>query len=808
LAAYARKSDTLRFDLTHAKHRRLGDYELHELLGEGGMGAVYRAHQISLDRDVAVKVLSAQWATPDFADRFHHEAQNAARLEHPNIVAIHEVGTAEELHFYSMHLVRGQTLAGKLQHDGVLNPQAAAALMIPIARAIDYAHHLSVLRLDLKPANVLIDGDGVPHVADFGLARRMERELALTNDEVCGTPSYMAPEQATSGLEKISPATDVWGLGAILYELVSGQPPFLGATPHDTIQLVRTSTPRPVRSLVPTLPRDLQAIIDKCLTREVSRRYANAAALADDLAAFVAGKPVTARPLNPVQRIEHWVRRERTLAITAATLLAVFGLMIGIVATTRQPMQTAISDKSIAVLPFVNRSQDKDQEFFSDGISEDMLNLLSKVRDLKVISRSSSFSFKGKDTSLREIATTLGVAYILEGSVQRAGKTLRISAQLIDARSDHNVWSESYDRPFDDVFAIQDEIAGTVVGQLKLKLLGQAQAIDPEAYALFLQARQLVRLGTRAGYEQAIPLFQQVLAKAPGYAPAWDQLAAIYSNQAASGLRPVPEGVRLAREALDKALTADPNYAPAYAILGSLESNFTGDLSAAVRHFERALALDPADPIILGNAAGLAQDLGRLDLAIALQEAALALDPVSAGGHFNLGGYFLYAHRWEEAIASFRTALRLSPGRVDGQASLGLALLQKGDAEAALAEVQKEPEESWRLVALSIVYHALGRSADSDAALADLIAKYEKEDPSNIAYVLAYRGEADRAFEWLDKAQTYEDSGLSDIVVLPQFDNIRKDPRWLPLLRKLGKDPETLAKIEFKVTLPADKPAQ
>jgi tetratricopeptide (TPR) repeat protein len=432
---------------------------------------------------------------------------------------------------------------------------------------------------------------------------------------------------------------------------------------------------------------------------------------------------------------------------------------------------------------------------------------LAKVPQLKVISRSSSFSFKGKDVPLQQIAQALKVAYILEGSVQRAGKTLRISAQLVDARSDQNVWSQSWDRAFEDVFKIQDEVAGAVVGQLKLKLLGKAQEIDPEAYATFLQARQLFRQASRTGYERAIPLLQKVLAKAPGYAPAWNSLAGIYLSQTSSALRPGAEGVRLAREAIDKALAADPNYGPAYARLGWLEATFSGDLAASARHFEQALALDAADPTILSGAAALAENLGRLDLAIAANSAANSLDPLSATGYSSLGGDYLNARRPDEAIASYRTALRLSPGKVNAQASLGLALLQKGEAGAALAEVKKEPEEVFRLIALSIVYHALGRHADSDAALAESIAKYEKDASYNIAYVLAYRGEADRAFKWLDKAQQYEDPGLSELVVNPLFDNIRKDTRWQPLLRKLGKDPETLAKIEFKVTLPATSQA-
>ena len=508
------------------------------------------------------------------------------------------------------------------------------------------------------------------------------------------------------------------------------------------------------------------------------------------------------RDVEPSESIAHETGRRLDFAIIGVLSVAIIFLLTDRFVLRRGVNQPAeVPEHSIAVLPFVNRSEDKSQEFFSDGISEDMLNLLSKVHDLKVISRSSSFSFKGKAVSLPEIAKVLGVAYVLEGSVQREGKTLRISAQLIDARSDHNVWSETYDRSFDDVFAIQDDIAGAVVGQLKLKLLGQAQAIDPDAYASFLQTRQMARQNSRAGYEEAIPLVQQVLAKAPGYAPAWSMLAAIYMNQSGLGVRPVSETVRLSREAIDKALAADQNYASAHSNLGYLATNFTGDLPEAAKHFERALALDPASPVILSEAATLADTLARLDLAIALGKAAIALDPVNPIVRLNLGTCFLHARRSEEAIASYRTALRLSPGFVGGHSILGLALLQKGDAEAALAEVQREPEEVGRLLALPIVYHALGRSVESDATLAELIAKYEKDAAYDIASIVAYRGEVDRAFEWLDKALAYH-YALSDIAIEPLFDNLRHDPRWLPFLRRIGKAPEQLEKIEFKVMLP------
>ncbi|MGH8121539.1 MAG: serine/threonine-protein kinase, partial [Rudaea sp.] len=320
---------------TDPLQRQFGNYELLELIGEGGMGVVYRARQASLERDVAVKLLAAgPWASTEFVERFHREAQNAARMQHPNIVAIYEVGSAEELHFFSMRLINGSSLAAVVKREGRLPVARAAALMRTIAEAVDYAHRLGVLHLDLKPANVLIDDNGNPHVADFGLARRLDDGLAADSDEVSGTPSYMAPEQATAGARRITAATDIWGLGAILYELVTGQPPFLGESPQATLKLVVGDALRSPREINPSVPHDLEAIIRKCMVREVSARYASARALADDLGRFVDGREVSARPLNPPHRILRWAQREPKLAATA--LLALAALLTGLIATTQQ----------------------------------------------------------------------------------------------------------------------------------------------------------------------------------------------------------------------------------------------------------------------------------------------------------------------------------------------------------------------------------------------------------------------------------------------------------------------------------------
>jgi adenylate cyclase len=468
----------------------------------------------------------------------------------------------------------------------------------------------------------------------------------------------------------------------------------------------------------------------------------------------------------------------------------------------------AASDNSIAVLPFVNMSSDKEQEYFSDGISEELLNLLAKVRTLHVAARTSSFSFKGKEVPIPEIAKTLYVAHVLEGSVRKSGAQVRITAQLIRAADGYHLWSQTYDRKLDDIFAIQDEIAADVVKQLKVTLLGAAPTVrqtDPKAFALYLQARQLGYQKTADALKQSDALLRQTLAIDPRYAPAWDQLADNDIREIQIGVLPNEEGYRQAREAAEQALAIDPDYAPAQAHLGRIVNDL-GDLAGAAQHLERALALDPSDLVVLRYSASLLDSLGRLQQVIVIDEYVVARDPVNVTGLYNLGLGYRRAGRNDEAIARLRTALSLSPGFGAAHYLLGIALLLKGDAAGALAEMELETSENWRMIGLPMAYHALGRKAESDTALAALITKWEKESPFNIAYVYAFRGDADKAFEWLDKAVQYADPGLSEIRLENLLDHIHEDPRWLPYLRKVGYAPEQLEKIEFKVTLPEDSP--
>ena len=471
--------------------------------------------------------------------------------------------------------------------------------------------------------------------------------------------------------------------------------------------------------------------------------------------------------------------------------------------TTRERAE-AKANNSIAVLPFVNMSSDEEQEYFSDGLSEELLNLLAKISELRVTSRSSAFSYKGKDFKIADVGRELNVSNVLEGSVRKSGNQVRITAQLIKVDGDIHLWSETYDRSLDNIFAIQDEIAAEVVNKLKITLLGHQPDVrktDPEAYSLYLQGRHLRRQTIARAYEKAQALIQQALEIDPDYAEAWVELAALYTNQANLGMRPYDEAFQMAREAVSRAIAIDPDYAQAQASLGYIARSYDNDLITAARQLQLALQLEPANTDIIRSAASLIMSLGRLDEAIALSEFVVARDPVSPRSHSNLSLYYAYSGRWDNAIASARTALALSPGYSAGHYQIGIALLFKGEPQAALEAMQAE-KSIWGLIGLPLAYHSLGLKDESNAALAVLIEKFEKGAPYNIAYNLAYRNEIDRAFKWLDKAEEYKDTGLTDILNEQLFSNLHNDPRWLQFLERIGYSPAQLASIEFKVELP------
>lgn len=474
-----------------------------------------------------------------------------------------------------------------------------------------------------------------------------------------------------------------------------------------------------------------------------------------------------------------------------------------------RPTSAKYPANSIAVLPFVNMSADRGNEYFSDGVTEELLNLLARVPELRITSRSSVFSYKGKDLEISTVARELGVAHILEGSVRKNGNRVRITAQLIETDTDTQLWSDIYDRTLDDIFAIQDEIASAVVDSLKLTLLGEkprAEKVSPEAYALFLQARYLNAQATAQAFERAIELYQQALAIAPDYASCWRGLAVTYMNQANKGLRPKNESYALARVAIDQALASDPEYAMAHATRGVLLMTHDGDMAKAAPHFSYALSLEPKNPILLSYASSLLLRLGRLDETIAIREYDVKHDPLDPIGHNNLSFAYLKAKQADKAIASIKTLLMLAPHYAGARYNMALALLLKDENLTALEAIQQEPSEVWRLIGLTMTYQALGNIADSDSALNELIEKHGQDWAYHIAMLLAHRSEADRAFKWLNRSVQLNATSLTYIAVEPLFENIHDDPRWLPFLESIGMSPQQLAAIEFNVSIPNGSP--
>ena len=464
------------------------------------------------------------------------------------------------------------------------------------------------------------------------------------------------------------------------------------------------------------------------------------------------------------------------------------------------------SGNSIAVLPFADLSPGKDQEYMSDGLAEEMLNLLTKIPGLHVTSRSSAFSFKGKNATAGEIARQLNVAHLLEGSVRRVGDRLRVTAQLIDARGDKHLWSETYDRDVKDIFAVQDEIAAAVVTQLKLALLGpppQSQKTDPRAYALFLQARQLGRLRTDEGFMAALKALDEALAIDPSYAAAWDQKVFVHFSMGDRDQIPQAEGRRLAREANARALAISPDFAPSHSRLAWFALWWDHDPVAAARHITRAVELDPTHLGVWGTAATVASAVGRLDLGVALGEYLTKVDPLNPINWVNLGIDYLESGRPDQAIAALNSALAITPGRSSAQPPLVKALVRTGQTMKALEVVESIKSEATRRRLRPVVLHALGRKTEFDAALLELLAADKVESEAySLAAIYAQQGEADEAFKCLERAGQNSFGASTAVATDVLFAPLHQDPRWMGVLRQVGMAPEQLAGVKLDLKVP------
>jgi serine/threonine protein kinase len=593
-----------------APMREFGDYELLEEIGRGGQAVVYRARQKSLNRTVALKLIGlGQWSSTPHLKRFRHEAEAAASLEHPQIVPIYEIGERDGFCYFSMQFIEGGQLDEILKREP-LSPRRAAELLVKIARTVHYAHEHHILHRDIKPGNILLDASGEPHLTDFGLARLVETESTVTRTmEVLGTPSYMAPEQAVGNNAGVTSATDIYGLGAVLYQLLTGHPPFAGGTTYETVRLVLDTEPRQPRLLNPKVDRDLSTICLKCLEKDPRRRYSSALALAEDLERWLKHEPIRARRTGLFTRGRKWVRRNPTSALLVASLVALaalVGAMIWKSDLVHRPVTTGI-----AVLPFENRSEDKANPYFADGVQDEILTNLAKVADLKVISRTSVMPYKsGMPRNVRQIGQQLHVAHLVEGSVQRTGNRVRVNAQLVDARTDRHLWAQTYDRDLADVFAIQSEIAKTIADQLQAKLspreenaIQRSPTSDISAFDLYARAKNiLLREGSigKADYLQAIDLLTQAVAHDPSFFDAYCQLAFAHDGLYFFGGDHTSARLALAEAALQAASRLRPDAGETHLARGRNLYWAYGDYDGALAELAVARQTLPNDARIFG----------------------------------------------------------------------------------------------------------------------------------------------------------------------------------------------------------------
>jgi TolB-like protein/Flp pilus assembly protein TadD len=654
----------------------LGDYELLEEVGRGGQGVVFRARQKSLNRTIALKVISlGQWASKAHLKRFRLEAEAAARLEHPGIVPIHEVGERDGSCYFSMKFVEGGQLDEVVRREP-MPIRRAAELIAKVARTVHYAHEHGILHRDIKPGNILLDAKGEPHLTDFGLARLVESESSVTQTlDVLGTPSYMAPEQAVGNNVGVSSATDVYGLGAVLYQLLTAQPPFAGGTTYETIKLLLDTEPRPPRLLNPKVDRDLSTICLKCLEKDPKRRYSSALALAEDLERWLKHEPIAARRVGPLVRGRKWVRRNPSIAVMAAMLLALavpLGVMVWKSEFLRQPITTGI-----AVLPFENLSeQGENAAAFADGVQDDVLTKLAKIADLKVISRTSVMEYRGK-RNIRQIGNDLRVSHVLEGSVRRIGTRVRMNAQLIDTRTDTHVWAEQYGRDLDDLFAIQSEIAQKVAERLNAKVtsaeklaIEEKPTTDLMAFELYSRANDLLwgRKGRVVDFRQAIDLLNQAVARDPSFFKAYCLLALAHDQLYFQGFDHTPARLESAEAAVQNAFRIRPNAGEAHLARAYHLYNGYLEYDAALAELEVARGSLPKDSRIFELMGFIQRRQGRWEEATRNLERALELDPRNANTLYQMGDSYAFLRRYAEQKSQFDRILAIEPNGLEAKA--------------------------------------------------------------------------------------------------------------------------------------------
>ena len=798
----------------------VGPYELLRLLGTGGMAEVWLARRAdgAFKREIALKLPMLTRLQSGLEPRFARERDILASLEHPHIARLYDAGVDPKgLPYLSMEYVQGEPLTLWCDAQRLGTPERLR-LFLQVLEAVQYAHEKQVIHRDLKPSNILVTQSGQVRLLDFGVASLLAAD-ELQHTSLTGvygralTPDYASPELLRG--DPIDARSDVYALGVLLYELLTGTRPHrlrhaasIGLLeqaiaahevrkPSAQLQTAAADGAGTALASARQLRGDLDAIALKALATDPAQRYPSAAAMADDLRRHLEGRPVRAQAPRIAYRLRKFLLRNRALAGVSAVAVMVILASVGYARYRASHLQVTVSANptaipsaaSIAVLPFLDISEKGDQEYFSDGLAEEILDLLTKVPGLQVIARTSSFSFKGKSVDIPTIARQLHVANVLEGSVRKSSERLRISTQLVRADTGIQIWSETYDRELKDVFQVQDEIANAVMTALKLKLAPGQQSANPhrtantEAYNEYLLGRQLFDRFTLDGFQRAIGAYRRAVALDPGYAAAYAELA--MSEYFAADDIGDAAGARQALVAADKAVALAPEQADGYAARGHIRVQAAWDWSGAQQDFERALAIDPGNSMALRRYALLMGALGHSPESIAMTKKAIELDPLSSVTWANLGLLLTGARQFADAQAAIGKALEIQPESPYALSDLGSLQLLDGHATEALAAARQSTGHC-RLSVTAMAEHSLGQRDESQRALDALIAKFAHDCAYSIARVYSWRGEQDQAFAWLQRAVAQSDSGLTGIKYDAVVDSLRGDPRYVALMHRLN----------------------